>query len=85
MPNTGHMEIWLQRVSHSFAPDTDFAEPLCKLIDNESERIWNSDWIAGQDLLKALNANKIVDRGKLEEMSPVVSVAEVALFKSSYS
>ena len=84
LPNTGHMEIWLQRVSHSFAPYTDFAEPLCKLIDNESERIWNSEWIAGQDLLKALNANKIVDRGKLEKMSPVISVAEVALFKSIY-
>ena len=85
LPNTGHMEIWLQRISHSFAPHTDFNEPLCKLVCQEGDRIWNSDWISYKDLRLAIDAKKIVHQGKLDEMSPVVSVEEVELFRSNYS
>ena len=84
LPNTGHMEIWLQRLSYKFAPDTDFDEPLCKLASNYNEQIWNNGWISSTDLLKAINVNKIVHKGKLKEMTPVVSVEEVELFKSDY-
>lgn len=84
LPNTGHMEIWLQRLSYRFAPDTDFNEPLCKLAGNDNEQIWNNGWIDSTDLLKAISANKIVHKGKLNEMTPIISVEEVELFKSDY-
>ena len=84
IPNTGHLDIWLQRISHSFAPGTHFDEPLCKLVCQENEGIWNSDWVSSKDLLVAINANKIVHRTKFDEMSPIVSVAEIDLFESNY-
>lgn len=32
IPNTGYMEIWLQRFSQKFAPEIDYDESLCKLV-----------------------------------------------------
>ena len=32
IPNTGYLEIWLQRFSHKFAPDMEYSESLCKLV-----------------------------------------------------
>ena len=32
VPNTGYLDIWLQRLSHSFAPDIEYNESLCKLV-----------------------------------------------------
>ena len=78
------MDLWLQRISRSFASDTEFDEPLCKLVRQESADIWNNDWLAFQDLLGAMDSYKIVQWTKLDEMSPVVSYDEVNLFKSSY-
>ena len=84
LPNTGHMEIWLQRISHSFAPDTVFNEALCKSVCQKDDPIWNSEWISYKDLRMVIDAKKIVHQGKLHEMSPVISVEEVVLFRSKY-
>ena len=84
IPNTGQMDLWLQRISRSFAFDTEFDEPLCKLVRQESVDIWNNDWLAFQDLIGAMDSYKIVQWTKLDEMPPVVSDDEVNLFKSSY-
>ncbi len=84
LPSTGHMDIWLHRISRSFAPNTEFDEPLCKLVNQDSTHIWNSDWISSPTLRKAIEASKIVNQKTLEEMSPIVSDEEVDLFKSDY-
>jgi RNA-directed DNA polymerase len=80
IPNTGHMQIWLQRVSLPFAPGMDFDEPLCRLVRGEKEAIWNNEWVSSGDLKKALDATQIVEAEKLKELEPVVPKAEVALF-----
>ena len=84
IPNTGQMDIWLQRISHSIAPDTVFDEPLCKLVRQEKAQIWCNSWISSKDLLGAIDAHGIVDRTKLDDMPPIVSEEEVSLFRSYY-
>ena len=84
IPNTGHMDIWLQRISYQFAPRTDYDEPLCRLVRKKSVEIWNNDWISSKDLLKEIKAEKIIDWIRLKNMPPIVSVDEVELFKSQY-
>ena len=32
IPNTGYLDIWLQRFCHSFAPDIEYDESLCRLV-----------------------------------------------------
>lgn len=82
IPNTGHMEIWLQRISLQFAPDMAFEEPLCHLVRGDDVSIWNNDWISSKDLKKALDAKLIFDRDIAKKLDPIVPTKEVELFMS---
>ena len=84
IPNTGHMEIWLQRFTYQFAPETSFDEPLCKLILRERPRIWNNDWISSNELRKAIDVGSLVNWKKLKEMPSIVDPSEVELFSPYY-
>ncbi len=80
IPNTGHMDIWLQRISFPFDQAIDFDEPLCRLVRGKSEPIWNSEWIRPGILLDAVDANKIIDWNALKELDEIVSAREIAVF-----
>ena len=82
IPNTGHMEIWLQRISYPFAPDMDFNEPLCQLVQQGHASLWRNDWIDSSNLRKAIDTKKILDSKKLADMAPVISIEEVKLYES---
>jgi hypothetical protein len=80
LPNTGHMQLWLQRISYPISKEVLYDEPLCKLVAGELPVIWNNDWISSNDLLDAIKPELIVDRKKLDKISPIVPVAEMAIF-----
>jgi len=80
IPNTGHMDLWLQRISLPFDPTIDFDEPLCRLVRGESETIWNCDWIRPGVLLNAVDAKKIINQNTLTTLNAIVSASEVAVF-----
>ena len=84
IPNTGYLDIWLQRISHRFSPGSEFDEDLCKLVQQEDVQIWDNQWISSKDLLKAIDSSKIVDRVALQKISPVVPISEIELFSSGY-
>ncbi len=79
LPNTGHMQLWLQRISIPVGDTLNYDEPLCKLAAGEDCQIWNSDWISSKKLKRALDAG-IVDRDQLDRLTKVVPVDEMALF-----
>lgn len=85
LPKTGYMDIWLQRISHKFAPDIEFKEPLCRLVGKKATQIWDNSWISSRDLKEAIEARKIVHWKTLEDMPPIVTDEEVELFSSSYN
>lgn len=80
LPNTGHMEVWLQRISYPYNSGIAFEECLCQLVDGDGVRIWNNDWISSRKLLAALNPRSIVDKRKLKLLKPVVRPAEIRVF-----
>lgn len=80
LPNTGHMEVWLQRISHPYAPDIDFREPLCQLVKGSNITVWNNDWISSAKLKKTLDPDAVVNRKKLKALKPVMRPAEVRVF-----
>lgn len=82
IPNTGHMDIWLQRISFPFAPDMEYAEPLCGLVSGKDTLIWNNEWISSVALNKALDAKQIIDQKALQELEAIVPTDEVRLFLS---
>lgn len=81
IPNTGYMEIWLQRISLGFAQGLKFKEPLCRLEDKDVS-VWNNDWISSQDLKDALDAKLIFDPDNAKNINPIVPIEEMAFFMS---
>jgi hypothetical protein len=82
LPNTGHMEVWLQRVSHSIEPGMAYTETLCQLAKGEAVNVWNNSWITSAKLKAALDPSVIVDAKKLRAITPVVKPKEIELFAS---
>lgn len=79
LPNTGTMEVWLQRISLPIRANLEYKEKLCKLVQYPGDSLWNNDWISSKKLLRALK-HDIVDRDALREMSVVVKPNEIDLF-----
>lgn len=84
IPNTGHLQIWLQRITLKIDDTIPFDERLCKKIDDAKIPIWNSDWLS-KDLRNLISNEDIVDRKALIEMDAVIDSEEVELFESKTS
>lgn len=82
LPNTGHMEAWLQRISQSFVPNLAYKETLCRLVMGDSVTLWNNDWITSTTLKAAIDPMKIVSKAKLQSLTPIVRPKEIELFAS---
>ena len=80
LPNTGHMEIWLQRVSYPIDPAAPFRETLCHVVCGEDEPVWNSDWISSPKLIAAVAPKNMIDRRKLNALKPIVRPREIRVF-----
>jgi hypothetical protein len=79
------MEVWLQRISHSFEAKLAYKERLCQLVKGKSVEVWNNDWITAPSLKAALAPSHIVNKLKLQALKPVIKPNEIALFaKSGY-
>lgn len=82
LPNTGHMEIWLQRISHPMKPGHKYREKLCCLVKSEAVQVWNNDWITSTQLKAAVDPSKIIKKAKLRALKPVVTPSEIEVFAS---
>lgn len=81
IPNTGHMQIWIQRVTLPIAKDISYQEPICKLVSGQIVSLWNTQWITSHEL-KASIATSVIDQAALNELEPVIPIDEVELFLS---
>jgi len=84
IPNTGYLDIWLQRISKDFAPDIDFHEPLCKIAQDKNVLIWSNDWITSHDLKDTLDSMLIIDKKMFKEIPSVIPPNEIQIFKDYY-
>ncbi|MFP4464750.1 MAG: RNA-directed DNA polymerase [Alphaproteobacteria bacterium] len=82
IPNTGHLMIWLQRISLTFDKDYEYEEPVCQIVTGKNTNIWNSDWLK-DGLKRLIDPSKIIDKSEIEKLSPVIRKEEVELFKST--
>lgn len=82
MPNTGLMEVWLQRIGHfyKFAPSGGYTEELCKLATEGKAQLWNNNWIREKKLEEALNPANIFNEVKFKKAKRVISPSEIELF-----
>jgi hypothetical protein len=80
LPNTEHLELWLQRITLEIKNELSYQGKLCQKVKDNSVKIWNSDWLKG-DIKKLINSFKIIDQKELEKMAPEIGRDEVALFE----
>jgi len=80
VPNTGHLQIWLQRISVTFDQALQFDEPLCQLVAGDDVDLWSNDWIGSTKLKGLIKPENIVNRKALAEMEEVIASNEVQLF-----
>ncbi|MCI1923815.1 MAG: RNA-directed DNA polymerase [Lentilactobacillus buchneri] len=79
VPNTGYVEIWLQRLSIFTDRNRRYSEILCQKIYS-SKHIWNSDWLKEDFAESSIVNTEIIDKLKL-----VVPNDEVDVFKNQYN
>lgn len=80
IPNTGHLQIWLQRISQPEFQDMQYDEPLCQLVSGHSATIWNLSWIKSKNLKKVVDAKSIIDKARLDAIESVIPSEEFELF-----
>lgn len=79
LPNTGIMQLWLQRITIKLGNGYEYSESLCNKVVDNSVIIWNSDWLTTK-LKNKLNSYSLTNKKRIDELSPVISVEEVSLF-----
>ena len=42
LPNTGYMQIWLQRITLPIESSISYDEPICQLVSGKTTKIWNT-------------------------------------------
>ncbi len=84
IPNTGYMEVWLQRIAMPLGIKRDWSELLCRIAEGENKCLWKNDWIR-QEFIEECGLNKsIVDEEKKHEINEEISPQEYELFLQRY-
>jgi len=84
IPNTGYLEIWIQRIALPLEVSLELKEPLCDIAaGNKKGSLWNNQWI-GSKVLRSLMRTSILDKQALEDAEPIIPADEVELFLGTY-
>ncbi|RMG98557.1 MAG: RNA-directed DNA polymerase [Chloroflexi bacterium] len=59
LPNSGHLEAWLQRISYPFDATIPYTGKLCKLVAGDQVDLWDNQWISDVNLRKAVDSSSI--------------------------
>ena len=82
IPNTGHMQIWLQRAIIKLQiTQKYFCEPLCKLVGDEPIKLWNNEWLHPNNIRILENRSNIVNQDVLNALDTEIQDDEVLLFR----
>lgn len=82
LPNTGYMQIWLQRLTIKINENEKYDDPLCKKVLDNSIDLWDISWVKEMDISKIFKDYPIVDELKIEKMDEIIKPIEVESIKS---
>lgn len=81
LPNNGHLEVWLQRISYCFNPTLTYGDKLCRLVEGKKVDLWNNSWISDPGLKRTVRSSIIVNRKRLKALRPIVPRREFVVFE----
>lgn len=79
IPNVGHLQVWLQRLTIKTDRNKNYTEKLCQKVINKDIDIWNNIWLNKLIKDEFVN-NSIVNETKIEEIQQVINPDEVRVF-----
>jgi len=80
LPNTGIMQLWLQRMTIKLGNHFEYSEKLCSKVVNKEVVIWNSDWLNAKTK-KMVNSHNLVNVEILRDLGAVIGQEEIELFE----
>jgi len=80
IPNVGHLQVWLQRLTLKIDEAKEYEEKLCKKVINDNEQIWNISWLNNQ-IQQIFTNNSIIDKQKIEDMPQIIEPKETKIFE----
>ncbi len=83
IPNTGFMDIWLQRISLKISPLDIYSDKLCKIANGTSNELWNSNWL-NDNFKKVILHSKLINQDVIKRMTPIITQEEVDAFQPQY-
>lgn len=84
IPNVGHLDVWMQRLTYKWDSEIQYGEPLCDIVSGKTnETIWNISWLK-EDIQRLIKETSIIDKRVLNDMNFVIQPAEVELFNEKY-
>lgn len=79
LPNSGLLEVWIQRIAIPNSIQIDFNETLCKLVDGEDIKVFDSSWITDEykKLKQIINNSKlIINKQEVDNLDKKISPIE---------
>jgi len=80
IPNVGHLQVWLQRLTLKTDNPTFYSEKLCQIVTDKHFGIWNIEWLNHQTIKDIFTNNSIVNKEKIDQMQQVIEPEEVTIF-----
>jgi len=86
IPNTGLLDIWLQRATFPGQASRSYNERFCSLVTlgkyPGNNILWSLDWLSEANLKRIINKTPIIDRDELIKLEPVIDRKETDNFNS---
>lgn len=80
IPNVGHLQVWLQRLTIKTDREDNYSEILCQKVTNNDLKIWNIDWLSKVSTKKIMNDISIIDNEQIDELEQVIEPSEIKIF-----
>ncbi len=80
LPNTEHLNLWLQRITLKIDNSIEFQGKLCQKVSDDSVILWDSDWLK-DELRTIISYVGIIDQEKIKNMAFSISKEEVIILE----
>lgn len=80
IPNVGHLQVWLQRLTIKADRDKEYPETLCQKVINIDTAIWNIDWLNHQNIKDLFINTSIINDTEIDEMQQIIEPNEISVF-----
>ena len=85
VPNTGHLEVWLQRMTINYDKHIKYKEKLTKKVLDKNIILWNSEWISSKTFRNIINSTSIVLKEEINTVENIITSSEIKFFFTGFS